>query len=187
MERMREELLAVVDEEDEVVGADTFSAVHRKGLRHRSTSVFIFRNPFLREVLLTMRSRTADDPGRLCAVGGHVSAGEGYEEAARKELGEEAFYRLPLPELSLKRAGKVRIERPENREFCTVFWVVHPGPFRGDPEEVEGLPVFFQLEFLGKDMKKHPEKYTKDTIDLLAFLRPRLPQSRLPARAQAGK
>jgi isopentenyldiphosphate isomerase len=86
---MAEEILDVVDENDNVIGQEPRSKIHREGLFHREVHVlFITPN---KEIIFQKRGINKDSyPGLLDAtVGGHVSQGETYETAALKEMEEE--------------------------------------------------------------------------------------------------
>lgn len=79
----------VVDEHDRVVATLPRRRVRAERLRHRA--VFVVVNPPPGELLVHRRSDDKDLwPGRwdVC-VGGVVGAGEGWDDAARRELAEE--------------------------------------------------------------------------------------------------
>ena len=83
------ELVDVVDEFDRVIGTVARSVMRANRLRHRAVFIAV-RHPDGR-LLVHRRSLQKDLwPGRWdLAVGGVVSAGEDYDVAARRELGEE--------------------------------------------------------------------------------------------------
>ncbi|GIW40192.1 MAG: putative Nudix hydrolase [Candidatus Binatia bacterium] len=83
------EWVDVVDEEDRVVGRVSREEMRRRKLRHRAVYVFVFRPEGT--VFVHRRTSTKDIyPGCYdVAVGGVVSSGESYDEAARRELAEE--------------------------------------------------------------------------------------------------
>lgn len=84
------ELLDIVDEDDKVVGSEERDICHRKKLTHRSVMFFIFDGKG--RILVTKRSKDKDFfPGRYSIVlGGHVSKGQSYGQAASREAYEEA-------------------------------------------------------------------------------------------------
>ncbi len=87
------EILDVVDEYGEPTGetVDRESA-HAKGIRHRTSHVWVVRkNNGIYELLLQKRSADKDAyPGCLdVSSAGHIPAGCGYIESARRELNEE--------------------------------------------------------------------------------------------------
>ena len=83
------ELLAIVDEDDEVVGSKTRREIHQAGLRHRAVHILVFNTQG--HVCLQKRSMTKDvNPGAWdTSSAGHVDFGETYETAAKRELEEE--------------------------------------------------------------------------------------------------
>ncbi len=88
-----DELVALYDPSDDagrVVGAAPRSRVRRENLPHAGTGVLLRRPSG--EILVHRRSRTKDLwPGACdCAFGGLVLAGETPEDAAHRELAEEA-------------------------------------------------------------------------------------------------
>lgn len=76
------------------------------------------------------------------AFGGVVGAGEAWDEAATRELAEEAGIEVPLG--ALERLGDGRFESAEVREVGRVYRVVHDGPFTcpdGEVAEVVLVPL----------------------------------------------
>ena len=90
------EQFPVVDENDEVQGYATRSAVHGNNLRHRAVHILIF-NQF-GDMYLQQRSRFKDrHPLKWdSSAAGHMTAGENYDETARRELKEELGVDIPL-------------------------------------------------------------------------------------------
>lgn len=89
-----EELVDVVDADDCVVGTVTRGDMRRLRLRHRAVFVAVLSTPTTtgRHRLLVHRRAAHKDiwPDRWdIAVGGVVSAGEHYDDAAARELAEE--------------------------------------------------------------------------------------------------
>lgn len=86
---MPRELVDVVDENDDVIRVTTRDEVRRLRLLHRSVFVVVVRPT--EQLLVHKRSPDKDLWPSLwdIAVGGVVSSGESYEEAARRELAEE--------------------------------------------------------------------------------------------------
>lgn len=84
-----DEVFDVVDERDEVVGREFRREIHRRGLFHRAIHIFWLRPDG--RLCLQRRSYAKDNcPGLLSSsCAGHVDAGEGYLDAALRELREE--------------------------------------------------------------------------------------------------
>ncbi len=131
---MHDEIFDIVNDRDEVVGQAPRREVHARGLRHRAVHVLVFNASG--RIFLQKRSR-AKDTAAGCwdsSCSGHVDAGEAYDDAAQRELGEEIGLRLPRPP-----ARWFRIEaRPETSgEFVWVYRLEHEGPFELAPAEIE--------------------------------------------------
>ncbi|MGW2229552.1 NUDIX hydrolase [Streptomyces formicae] len=94
----REEILAIVDEHDEVVGEAPRAEAYARGLRHRC--VFIEVRDARGRLFVHRRTPTKlVFPSRYdMFVGGVVGAGESYDDAALREAQEELGVRgLPRP------------------------------------------------------------------------------------------
>ena len=90
------EQFPVVDKNDRIRGYASRSEVHGNNLRHRAVHILIF-NQF-GDVYLQQRSRWKDrHPLKWdSSTAGHVSAGENYDQTARRELKEELGVDVPL-------------------------------------------------------------------------------------------
>ena len=85
---MDTDMLAVVDECDEIVGFHPRGEVHRLGLKHRAAHILVFNRRG--DLLLQKRSRTKEiAPGLWdSSAAGHVDGDESYDDCARRELEE---------------------------------------------------------------------------------------------------
>ena len=85
----REEIVVIVDENNQVLGAEPRWKMRAEKLAHRATYILVFNTGGR----LFLQKRTASKdiyPGHYdVAAGGVVLAGETYEESARRELAEE--------------------------------------------------------------------------------------------------
>ena len=97
------EMLAVVDESDQVVGSERRDVIHRDGLLHRAVHIFALNKHG--EIFLQKRSRLKDKcPGLWdSSAAGHVDAGEEYDVCAARELEEE----LRLADHDIREVGKL--------------------------------------------------------------------------------
>ncbi|MEK6837869.1 MAG: NUDIX domain-containing protein [Nanoarchaeota archaeon] len=126
------EYLDIVDDDDTVIGKVTWKEMMDKGLLHKTANVIVFNSKG--EVFVHRRADNLSLYPGLWDVkfGGSARSGETYEEAAERELREEANITRPrLVELfSLKFRSK---ENNVNRE---VFKCVYDGPIKLDRSEV---------------------------------------------------
>ena len=90
-----EELLDIVDDQDRVLSRAPRSRVLRDYHIHRAVMFFVFDDE--EQVLVNQRSETKElYPGYWSiAFGGHVLAGESYDDAARREIREEVGLDAP--------------------------------------------------------------------------------------------
>src|SRR6187401_1192215 len=91
---MIHEYFDVVNERDEPVSRALRQEVHARGLLHRAVHVLVFDQHG--RVFLQKRSMLKDtSPGLWdSSCSGHLDAGEDYDAAAIRELGEEIGVRL---------------------------------------------------------------------------------------------
>ena len=145
------ETLDVVNLENKVIGQATIKEIYEKKLPHRICHVLVFNS--LGEMLLQLRSKNMRfTPNHWSTpVGGHVSSGETYEQAALREGLEEIGVKLELGEFfdDVYQANGLT-------KFLRTFVAKHDGPFKVNPEEVEKVE-FFALDKIAKLNKLHPE------------------------------
>jgi isopentenyldiphosphate isomerase len=136
-----DELVDVVDADDRVVATVPRARMRAENLRHRA--VFVVVRSSAGEVLIHRRSAAKDVwPGWWdLAVGGVLAAGEGYDEAAVREVAEE----LGVGAAGLERLGAGTYEDDVVRLHGRVYELVCDGPFTfADGEVVEAV-------FVGQD------------------------------------
>lgn len=131
-----EEWFDVVDERDEVIRRATRREVHANGLWHRAVHVMVF--DAAGRVFLQKRSLAKD----LCpglwdsSCSGHLDAGEDYDSAARRELGEEIGVRLASGEAPV-RWFRIGACAETGWEFVWVYHLRYDGPITLAPEEIQ--------------------------------------------------
>ena len=163
------EYLDIVDEADRVIGSATRDEVYRKFYRHRIVHILLFDRQ--NRMLLQMRHRTKS----YCplhwstAVGGHVQAGEEYEESAHRECYEELGIAVGLEFLDKRLYHDP--ERPGLSKYLATFRCEYEGPFQHlGCDEVESVE-YFPLDSIQKMRKEgslfHPElRFLLDVLPL---------------------
>ena len=140
------EMLWYVDEEDRVIGSVSRDEAHRNMLLHRTGIVFLFDSED--RVFLQHRANKPTFPNRYDASSSfHVTYGEDYETAAKRELQEETGVRV-----ALRYVGKfVHHDSPEH-QIVAVFVGSYDGKIRLDPTEaVNG--IWYEQEAADKIIK----------------------------------
>ena len=110
------ESFPVVDKNDRIQRYARRSEVHGNNLRHRAVHILIF-NP-TGDVYLQQRSRRKDRHALKwdSSAAGHVTAGETYDETARRELKEELGVDVPLEKIC-----KIAASPGTDYEFIRVY------------------------------------------------------------------
>lgn len=157
------EIFDVVDEDDNVIGKATRKEVHKNKLIHKCVMFFIFDKK--RRIFITQRTKNKEFFKEYwsIALGGHVNAGETYDEAVVRELKEEAnidekpFY-----------MGSFKLRIPEKSENVRVYgFVTDKKPELDSFELKQGM--FLTMEEMEDKIKK--EKFLPEMNDLLRILR----------------
>jgi len=128
-----QELTAIVDENNNIVGEAPRREMRRQCLPHRASYIFVFNSSG--ELCIHKRTETKDVyPGFYdVAAGGVVLAGESYEAAAERELAEE----LGIAGTPLSHCFDFWYEDKDIKVWGRVFSCVWDGPLVLQPEEVE--------------------------------------------------
>lgn len=150
-----DELFDVVNERDEVIGQATRGEVHRRKLWHRAIHVLVFN--VAGEVFLQKRSMAKDmAPGCWdSSCSGHLDAGEGYDAAAVRELGEEIGI---VPSVAPRRWIYETACAATGWEFVWVYRLEHEGPFTLHPAEIdEGR--WMAVDALSLAIEEEPQQF----------------------------
>lgn len=152
------EYLDIINDQDEVIGSATREEIQTKKLSRRIIHILFFNNEG--KMVLQLRSKTKSfAPGHWStAVGGHVQAGETYEQAALRECEEELGI---TPQLIYKGKSRYQVPCPDNSILLlSIFEAQYDLPFTVSPEEVEKVD-YFSLEeiqtMINAGEKFHPE------------------------------
>jgi 8-oxo-dGTP pyrophosphatase MutT (NUDIX family) len=128
-----DEIVAIVDERNNVVGTAARREMRAKRLLHRSTYILVFNSQG--QLYVQKRTLTKDlfpgyyDP----AAGGVVLEGESYEEGARRELEEE----MGIRDVPLTWYSDFYFSDEKTRVWGGLFSCVHDGKIVLQLEEIE--------------------------------------------------
>jgi isopentenyldiphosphate isomerase len=145
---MTDEYLDVVNDDDAVVGRETRSTIHRRGLRHRGVHVFLFTEDGMLLVQQRGSQKEASPSALDCSVSEHLQAGEGYQQAARRGLREE----LGLEGVALSPVVCFSMTYGENDHKISQLYegIVKPESVRFDPDEVAAIAYHRLADLLAK-------------------------------------
>ncbi|HTX22196.1 MAG TPA: NUDIX domain-containing protein [Candidatus Aquilonibacter sp.] len=152
---MPEDIFDVVNERDEVIGAQPRSEVHARGLLHRAVHVLVFNSRG--EIFLQKRSMKKDrQPGVWdSSCSGHVDSGENYDETTVRELREELGLKVKSPP---RRLFKIDACAETDAEFVWIYLCEGDGPFQLHPDEIE-TGGWFTPTFVTKWISEKPEEF----------------------------
>lgn len=153
----------VVDEEDDVIGAEYVRIAVAKGLIRRASRVYVFNESG--QLLVQQRSVKVNKPLLLDqSAAGHVDEGESYEEAAKRELFEE----LGIKNVELK---LVTISFRTIDFYNGIYKVVvsNDTVIDFDPEELARV-FWYNIDQLETEMKLEPEKFAPAFKEVWAML-----------------
>ena len=164
-----EEAVDLVDEHDSIVGSSTVGECLEEGLLHRAVAIVVVRKNG--KVILQERSkRDLWHPGKwTLSCTGHVKSGEGYEDAARRELREELGLASRLHLVKRYLLPPIREGPLTEREWVSLYTATTDSPVMIDPVELESVDEYggTQLQRMLDD-----DKMTPDAVILLEeFLR----------------
>jgi len=135
-----DEVLAVVDENDTVIGKASRKEVHEKKLLHREVTSFLVNSK--NEVLLQKR---ADAHIWDFSSGGHVPFSQSYSEAFMREFKEELGVKLGEKDFVAVMKEKIDSKSITNYRFVTLFIVKKDIPVSSmkiDRAEIEEVKYF---------------------------------------------
>jgi|SaaInlStandDraft_5_1057022.scaffolds.fasta_scaffold06447_2 mevalonate kinase len=139
-----EEMLIVVDKDDEIVDHLPRSVCHSDPHPlHRE--IFVLLSDRRGRVWLQKRSKNKSQFPNMWTVtaSGHVSKGQSYLEAAKRELMEEVGVETELTE-----SEKFLSKRPENNAMIQSYVGVYEGEFGVDQEEVSEVRAYSKSELV---------------------------------------
>jgi len=155
------EVFDQVDEYDMVIGKAAREVFHgNPDMIHRVVHILVYDTSG--ELYLQKRSITKDvQPGKWdTSVGGHVAAGESYEDAARREMQEE----LGIEGAVIEYLHRYLHRNDYESEYVSTYRCIWDGPIEINREEIdEGR--FWPVEKIRKSVK---DKFTPNFLDELS-------------------
>ncbi len=152
-----DEIVTIVDEHNQVVGAVPRREMRAKNLPHRSTYILVFNARG--ELYVQKRTMSKDvfpgyyDP----ATGGVVLAGESYEQGAVRELAEE----MGIRDVPLTWLFDFYFTDEHTRVWGGAFSCVYGGEISLQAEEVESVELMTSNEILRRSVS---EPFTPDGL-----------------------
>jgi isopentenyldiphosphate isomerase len=152
-----DEIVTIVDEHNQVVGAVPRREMRAKNLPHRSTYILVFNARG--ELYVQKRTMSKDvfpgyyDP----ATGGVVLAGESYEQGAVRELAEE----MGIRDVPLTWLFDFYFTDEHTRVWGGAFSCVYGGEISLQVEEVESVELMTSDEILRRSVS---EPFTPDGL-----------------------
>lgn len=145
----------LVDINDNVIGETDKETSHTNGDLHRIIAVFVFDSQNKLYVQEHIKSNGRWDH----SIGGHVSKGESYDEAAKRESFEELNIISPLKKISVFYSDETSREK-NTRHMIGLYESFPPKEWQFIPnEEVQNIfPM--DISEIVKLMNSNPEKFT---------------------------
>lgn len=164
MTNKKEEYIAIVDDNDNLIGVEERRKVHQQGLLHRESYAFLFNKE--KELLLT---KTGDKKLLDCSSAGHFSSNEDYETGILREIKEEVGYKINKSDLKeiFKLKFNTKTKQKINKRFVKLFEInkdVAINDFKIDNKEIIEIQ-FMSLEKLKSKTKNNPELFENRFIE----------------------
>ncbi len=157
------ETLDIVNENDEVVGQASYREIYEKLHAHRIVHILIFNNEGKMALQLRSKTKSFCPQHWSTSVGGHVQAGESYEQAALREMREEIGVETTFDLIA--KDSYIDISRNNFQKFLATFRTIYEGSLNLNPEEVEKFE-FFSLKEI-QEMIDQGEKFNPELLFLL--------------------
>ncbi|HLC69492.1 MAG TPA: NUDIX domain-containing protein [Patescibacteria group bacterium] len=155
------EMMDVVNDKDEVVGQVDKEDVYKKLLCHWIVHVLIFNDEGKLALQLRHPNLSFAPNHWSTTVGGHVQAGESYEDATKREMREEVGVETPIEYFS--KDSYHALGQPD--KFIVCYRAKYNGPFQMEPEAVVEVE-FFTIEEI-KSMIEQGEKFHPELLFIL--------------------
>lgn len=169
--------IAIVNEEDEIIGSAEKSDARKNGQIHRLVRVLLYDAASGKVLLQKRHPKAKDAPNKWdFSVAGHVDEGEDYETAAHREMNEE----LNIDQVVLKPLFKFYAEKMLDGDHIRRFNMVFVGStdiesVKPNLDELGGVEWFTtsQIEVMLRD---EPDAFSSGLKDNYVKIAPHLNQ-----------
>lgn len=167
------ELVDIVDRDCNIIDKTTKDEAHRKGLLHPTVIAEVINSK--KEWLLVTQSQHKQEPGKFISpMGGHVTHGESFEEALKREMSEE----LGMTDFSYKDKGRfiynVFVKNKQENHYFIVYEVFSDNIPKLSEESSEYR--YFTVENLKRELKENSQIFGNSFLSVLENLYPELLQ-----------
>lgn len=152
------EYLDLVDENDNVIGKEDRNIIYKKDLNNfRVINIMIINSE--NKIIVPKRSgnRRLFPNCYDCSVGGHVSSGETYEEAAYRELEEE----LGISNVKLEEIGYFKSSELNTSSFLKMYKLIYDGDLNYDKDGIQEI-FYMDKEEIRKLIEEDASQFKGD-------------------------
>lgn len=143
----KDELLDLVDGEDKVVGSMERGEVYAKGLSNfRVINCFVKNSKGQIWVPVRQKNKRIFPNALDMSCGGHVSSGETYTEAFKKEMTEEL--NIDIEKMEYKLLGKCNPEKDGVSAFMEVYEITSDEFPDFNPDDFQGCSWMYPQEII---------------------------------------
>ena len=160
------EYLDLVDENDNVIGKEDRNIIYKKDLNNfRVINIMIINSE--NKIIVPKRSgnRRLFPNCYDCSVGGHVSSGETYEEAAYRELEEE----LGISNVKLEEIGYFTPSELNTSSFSKMYKLIYDGDLNYDKDGIQEI-FYMDKEEIRKLIEEDASQFKGDYPKLFKWL-----------------
>lgn len=152
------EYLDLVDENDNIIGKEDRNIIYKNRCRNfRVINIIIVTSD--NRIIVPKRSenRRVFPNCFDCSVGGHVSSGESYEQAAYRELEEE----LGITDVKLEEVGYFKPFELNTSSFSKMYKLEYDGELNYDKDGIQEIYYMTKNE-IRKLIEKNPKQFKED-------------------------
>lgn len=164
------ELIDIADENDHVIATMSRSEAHKQaGSYIRIVAAFVFNDKG--EILMcrTAESKKVNALKWSYSAAGHVSSGESYDNAMKRELEEE----LGISSETIEYVGVIKRQHAKDSErsnsFHRIYKITHNGPYHPLEEEISEAKLY-TLAALRAEIARSPKEFSQTSLEALKLV-----------------